>query len=402
MERGSEERKRQLLADCQVDPVVFAGMEERLQEFLTPFAERLTVSEQQAHARTFVGGLVSGLERKNVESIAYLHGEDRQPLQHFIGAAAWDHRPLLAELAAQVGRTLGTADAVLVFDPSGFVKKGKASVGVQRQWIGRVGKIDNGQVGVYLGYVTPEEHTLVDMRLFLPREWTKDWRRCRKAGVPKGVRFQTRHALALAMLDEQGPRLPHAWIAGDDEMGRSTRFRGDLRDRHERYLLAVPSNTLIRDLDATLPTEAGRRPKSKPPWTRVDAWRAALPQRAWTRLEVRDGAKGPLTVEIAVVRVQAKTEKRCVGPEEVCVAIRTKDESGVWKNDYYLSNASFATPRAEFARVANAAHRIEECLHRAKGETGLADYEVRTWQGWHHHQTLALLAVWFLVQETRR
>jgi SRSO17 transposase len=323
-------------------------------------------------------------------------------LQHFIGAAAWDHEPLLEELANQVGQVLGAADGVIVFDPSGFVKKGTASVGVQRQWIGRVGKIDNGQVGVYMGYVSRQEHTLVDGRLYLPQEWATDRKRRRRAGVPRDVRFQTRHALALTMLDRHESRLPHAWIAGDDEMGRSTRFRRDLQARGQRYLLAVPSNTLICDLDGPVPPYGGRGARPKPKWTRVDAWRAALPSRAWTRLKVRDGDKGPLTVDIAMTRVQAKTDERRAGPEEVLVMIRSRDENGAWKNDYYLSNAAADTPPAEFARVANAEHRIEACIQRAKGEAGLADYEVRTWRGWYHHQTLSLLALWFLVQETRR
>jgi SRSO17 transposase len=402
MDRRSEERKRQLLADCEVSPAVFAGIEERVREFVAPFAARLGVTEQRSHANEYVTGLLSGVERKNVESIAYLHGQDRQPLQHFVGAAAWDHDPLVEELANQVGRTLGAADAVIVFDPSGFVKKGTASVGVQRQWIGRVGKVDNGQVGVYLGYVSQWEHTLVDVRLYLPKEWTHDRKRCKRVGVPKEVRFQTRHDLALAMLDRHGNRLPHAWVAGDDEMGRSTRFRRDLQGRGERYLLAVPSNTLIRDLNGPTPAYGGHGARPKPKWTQVDAWRAALPSRAWTRLKVRDGDKEPLTVEIAMTRVQGKTDARQVGPEEVLVVIRTKDERGVWKNDYYLSNAPAGTPLAEFARAANAEHRIEECIQRAKSEAGLADYEVRTWRGWYHHQTLSLLALWFLVEETRR
>ena len=140
---------------------------------------------------------------------------------------------------------MGEPDGVLVFDPSSFAKKGTESVGVQRQWCGRLGKVENCQVGVYLGYVSREDHALVDFRLYLPREWTGDRKRMNKAGVPKDVRFRTRHELALDMMDEQGDLLPHPWIAGDDEMGRSSWFRQELRSRGESYLLAVPSNTLV-------------------------------------------------------------------------------------------------------------------------------------------------------------
>src|SRR5205807_274728 len=129
-----------------------------------------------------------------------------------------DHTPLIRELARQVGQQLGEADGVLVFDPAAFAKKGTESVGVARQWCGRLGKVENCQVGVYLGYASRKEHALVDFRLYLGREWTVDRKRCNKAGVPRDVRFATRHQLALDMLDEQGDLLPHQWIAGDDEM----------------------------------------------------------------------------------------------------------------------------------------------------------------------------------------
>lgn len=245
------------------------------------------------------------------------------------------------------------------------------------------------------------EHALVDTRLYLPREWTRDKQRCREAGIPKDVRFRTRHRLALQMLDEHGETLPHAWIAGDDERGRSTWFRRQLESRDEQSLLAVPSNTTIRDLEGPVPasTGGGRR---KAPFRQVRKWVAALPDDAWTRLEVRAGEKGPRVVQIVARRVRAKTEKRRVGPEETLAVIRTIDELATVKTDDYLSNASRRTPRKEFARVAKEEHRIEESLQRAKGEAGLANYQVRNWLGWHHHQVLSLLASWFLVCETLR
>src|SRR6185312_6822579 len=138
------------------------------------------------------------------------------------------------------------ANAVIVFDSSGFAKKGTKSVGVIRQWCGRLGKIENCQVGIYTAYVSEKEHALVDTRLYLPEEWAKDRTRRKEAGVPKEVRFRTRHRLALEMLEERGEALPHSWVAGDDEMGRPSSSRRRLRDRGERYLLGVPSNLLVR------------------------------------------------------------------------------------------------------------------------------------------------------------
>jgi SRSO17 transposase len=402
MERRFSVRLEELRRDTEVHPRVVKGLLPRLEQFLEPFVNRLQRSEQRQNAHRYVAGLVSDLEAKNAESIAYLHDQGRQSQQIFIGQSPWDHRPLLSVLGEQVGSQLGAVDAVLVFDPSAFAKKGTESVGVQRQWCGRLGKVENCQVGIYLGYVSRLEHALVDVRLYLPKEWAKDKARRKKAGVPPEIRFRTRHELALEMLEDKGSLLPHAWVSGDDEMGRSTQFRQDLRARQERYLLAVPSNTLVRDLAAEPPPYRGHGPHPQVPFRRVDRWCAALPANAWTTIDVRDGEKGPLVVQVVKGRVLARTEKHRTGTEETLVVFREQQMDGSWKHDYLLSEAPLETPLAEFARVFKAQHRIEECLQRAKGEAGLADYEVRTWEGWHHHQTLSLIATWFLTQEARR
>jgi SRSO17 transposase len=401
MERRYAIRFRELLDDAVVEPEQLRGMLTRLEQFVVPFAACLVRCKQRELTQQYVAGLVSAVERKNVESIAYHHDQDRQALQKFIGQYTWDHRPLIRELVRQVGDSLGRPDAVLVFDPSAFPKKGNESVGVGRQWCGRLGKVENCQVGVYLAYAAAEEHALVDMRLYLPKDWARSKSRRRKCGVPKDVTFRTRHELSLQMLDEHGASLPHGWVAGDDEMGKVPEFRRNVHTRGERYLLAVPSNTLIRDLEAPPPPYAGRGPRPKSAWTRVDRWCAALPPQAWTTLDVRDGEKGPLVIEAVKTSVQAKTwpGDRIT---ETLVVIRERQADGTMKHDYYLSNAPHSTSLAEFGRVSKAAHRIEECFERAKGEAGLADYEVRTWRGWHHHQTLSLLATWFLTQETRQ
>jgi SRSO17 transposase len=402
MERRFRVRLSELLTDAEVRPSLLRGVVPRLQSFLQPFVATLRSAEQQTNAQQYVQGLLSDLAGKDIESIAYLHNRERQGLQKFIGQAEWNDRPLLTELARQVGAELGEDDGVLVFDPSAFPKKGTESVGVQRQWCGRLGKVENCQVGVYLGYVSRREHALVDYRLYLPREWAKRKKRRAKAGVPSTVAFRTRHELVLEMLDEQGAVLPHAWVAGDDELGRSSWFRVELRERNEQYLLAVPSNTLVRDLRAPDPPAgpSGRARKTK--LTRVERWRAALPESAWQTIEVRAGEKGPLIVQGVETLVQARTEGRLSEMVETLVVFRERQGDGTWKHDYLLSNARVPTTLAEFARVFKAQHRIEECLQRAKSEAGLGDYQVRTWEGWHHHQTLALLATWFLTQETRR
>lgn len=401
MDRRFEVRKAELLAGCKLSPDELGGARERLREFVAPFAENLARVEQKEHAREYVEGLMSDLDTKNAESIAYLHGLGRKAIQHFVGESAWDHEPLVDEIARDVGERIGEPDGVIVFDPSAHKKSGRDSVGVARQWCGRLGKLDNCQVGIYMGYASRKEHALVDERLFLPEEWAKDKKRRRKCGVPKGVRFRTRHEIALSMLRKYRKCLPHTWVAGDVEMGRSTRFRGSLRRMREQYLLAVPSNTTVRDLEGEAPPYSGKGRKPKRPFEQVREWVKGQPEDAWTQIEVRPGEKGPITVECMKRRVQARTENRRVGPEEVLFVTRERAGQTV-KHGYYVSNAPADTPLAEFARVAKAEHRIEECLQRAKSEVGLSDYEVRTWAGWHHHHALVFMAMWFLVLEARR
>jgi len=402
MERRFALRFQELMAAAVVPPEQLDGLSSRLEQFVVPFSKSLNRIEQRRHCHEYLAGLVSVIERKNVESIAYLHDQERRQLQKFIGECPWDDRPLIRELARQVGQDIGDANGVLVFDPSAFAKKGKESVGVQRQWCGRLGKVENCQVGVYLAYASVHEHALVDVRLFLPEDWARDKPRRRKCGVPKEVKFRTRHELALEMLDEHSASLPHRWIAGDDEMGRSTVFRKALRARGEQYLLAVPSNTRVRDLNVPPPPPTRGRWTRKAPFQQVCKWAAALSATAWEEFTVRDGEKGPITVAAVETRVQVCSETRRRDLEETLVATRERQADGTYKHDYYFGFAPPGTPLKEFVRVAKAEHRVEECLQRAKGEAGMADYEVRNWRGWHHHQTLALLATWFLTSETQR
>ena len=186
--------------------------------------------------------------------------------------------------------------------------------------------------------------------------------------------------------------------------GVPTWFRRRLASLGERYLLAVPSNTTIRDLETPPPEYGGKGRHPTRPWQSVVAWSQALDDAAWRRIDVRDGSKGPLVVEVVKRRVVSRTHRRQQGDEELLTVIRyrDRDQDEVVKVDYYLSNTVPETSLEELARVAKAEHRIEECLQRSKSEAGLADYEVRNWTGWQHHQTLSLLATWFLERETQR
>jgi len=404
MDHAFDVRKRELERECIVPSGMFADVLNRLERFIQPFLESFVRYTQCDHATTVVSGLCSDLQRKNAESIAYHFGLDRKTIQHFIGESKWDDAPLRIEMANQIADQLGAEDGVLIFDPSAFPKSGNESVGVKRQWCGRLGKIDNCQVAVFLAYASGKGHALVDGDLYLPKEWIKDKKRMKKSGVPKHKqKYRTRAQMCLELLKLHSERLPHQWITGDDEMGQPAEFRRELRSLNERYLLAVPKNTSVADLELPPPEYDGFGRPPVRPCVRIEKWTAAQPDASWEQIDVRDGEKGPLIVE--VLKGHVETSKRSVGgtAEETCVVIRYRDrDKAIAKQDYYLSNAPYSTSAAEFARAAKAEHRIEECFDRGKGEAGMADYEVRGWVGWQHHQTLSMLASWFLNVETRR
>jgi SRSO17 transposase len=193
-------------------------------------------------------------------------------------------------------------------------------------------------------------------------------------------------------------------MAGDDERGRPSGLRRRLAALGERYLLAVPANTALRALAIEPPAESGRGRPGQRPWHRVETWSQSLRAASWPRSDVRDGRKGPVVVEAVKRRVVSRTHRRQQGEAETLVVRRSRDrdQQEVVKVDYDLSHAVPETPLWALARVAKAEHRVEECLQRSKSEAGLADYEVRHWRGWQQHQTLSLLATWFLVRETAR
>jgi SRSO17 transposase len=402
MEKRFSERKREIEQDAQIDKSDLAGAARRLDRFLEPFFEYLPRSESRANATMYVNGLLSDIQRKNVESIAYRFGQDRRALQRFIGEAVWDQQVLFDQIAQEAATLYGEEDGILVFDPSGFEKDGKKSAGVARQYLGRFGKVDNGQVGTFMAYVTRKEHALVNAKLFIPQEWNDDPARCRRARIPEKEykKHKTRHRHCLEMYKEQGKLLPHQWIAGDDELGKSSPFRREWRKRKKKYVLAVPCNTMVRDLE-NVPEYSGRGAPPKGPFVRVDDWKDCVTENDWHVIDVRDGEKRPLVRKLATCRVLARTERgREEANEELLIVTERPDGDGI-KYDYYLSNALDASVE-ELSRVILASHRVEDCFRRAKGTCGLADYEVRTWSGWYHHVALVLLSTLFLTKETLR
>jgi len=367
----------------------------RLADFLERYLPRFYRTEQRELACVVIEGRLSNLERKTNEPIARQARRPRKPVQKFVGAGKWVDADLRSELRDHVGEVWPDPQAVLIFDGSAFAKKGDDSCGVARQWCGRRGKLENCQVGVFAAYASCCGHTLIDADLYLPEDWAQDAQRRQKCHVPPEVVFQEKWRLALAQW-QRCQTLPHAWVAGDDEFGRVTEFRQELRRGGARYVVDVPCNTLMRDLEG--PRAVGSSGRQKlPPWEQVQAWAARQPASAWKKLTVRAGEKGLLVVRALTRLVQTKDENGLVGRAERLVVVRPVDRAG--DVSYALSNALSDAPLADLVAVKGTRGRIEEALQLGKGEVGLGQYEVRSWVGWYHHMTLSLLALWFLSLE---
>ena len=355
--------------------------------------------EQAGNAQVVVRGLLSGLERKTCEPIAAKEGLHRKPIQFFVGNGKWNDEAVMEELRTHVREQIGEADGVLVLDPSSFPKKGVNSCGVKRQWCGRLGKIENCQTGVFMAYASSKGHALVDRKLFLPEDWAHDMARREKSHVPPDVIYQEKWRIARDMIERHGAELPHAFVLGDDELGRPVEFRAWLREHGEHYILDVPCNTLVRDLEAKRPRrrKAGRGQKRRRAFVSVKDWAEAQGGR-WQHFTARDGEKGPLRVMAIETRVACKRERR-IGDEERLIVIRSVgSEPRTW---YVLSNAGPDVPLIEIVRAHALRFRIEQLFLEGKGEAGLDHYEVRSWVGWHHHMTLSILALWILQLEKR-
>jgi SRSO17 transposase len=332
-------------------------------------APRFGRKEPRRRARAYLQGLLAPVERKNGWQLAEAAG-DRTPdgVQDLLARMRWDADAVRDDLRAYVVEHLGDPGAVLVLDETGFVKKGAKSVGVQRQYSGTAGRIENCQIGVFLGYASRHGHALIDRALYLPGGWATDPARRAAAGVPEEVAFATKPKLGRQMLARAlAAGVPCAWVVGDSVYGADSALRRFIEASGRGYVLEVTSAQRL-----------GVR--------RVDAWAEALPDEAWQRLSAGDGAKGPRLYDWAFLPCRGAAAGWRKGLL-VRRSIAQPDELA-----FYLTLAPEATPLAALVRVAGTRWTIEACFEAAKGEVGLDHYEVRSWTGWHRHTTLAMLA----------
>lgn len=362
-------------------PTDRAAWTQGLRALVDQIGPRFARREARERARAYLLGLLSPLKRKNGWQVAEQAG-DRTPyaLQHLLDRAKWDADAVRDDLQAYVRAHLADPEAILVLDETSFLKKGRHSVGVGPQYSGSTGHRENCQVGVFLVYATAQGATFYDRALYLPREWAADAQRRRAVDVPEEVRFATKPQLARRMVERAlDGGLPLRWVVGDEVYGHDGRLRQALEQRGQRYALTISAAT---DLWID--------------WTQREARQiiAAQPANAWERLSAGDGAKGPRVYDWTRGRVNHASSPAW---ERWLVARRSLVAPDDPRSTaYFLVFAPADTPLEEIVRVLGQRWTIETGFEESKGEVGLAQYEVRSWQGWHRHITLALLAHAFL------
>ncbi len=368
------------------------------QEFASLFGRKEAQQRSEQYLR---GLLVQQTDRRNAENISEaVDGATPRSLQRFLTESPWSDEPVIDQLQAYVGQLLNSSEGVFVLDETGFPKKGKKSVGVARQYCGTLGKVANCQLGVFVAYVSEQGHALVDKRLYLPREWTDDPDRCRAAGVPEAVGYQSIAELGLSMLHQArtAGHLMGRWVTADEAYGKVPTLRDTLDDDEWLYVLEVPCSQPVFTQPAKTEVPAwsgrGRQPtklrlvdgESGP--QAVEAVAASLAAEDWHLLTVAEGAQGPRIHLFAARRVWESREGL---PGRECWLVLRRNPDGS-EPKHYLSNAPADTPLLTLAQVGAKRWPIETEFQLEKNETGLDEYEVRSWQGWHHHITMALLA----------
>jgi len=348
-------------------------------------------------------------QKKNMERMEEtVVDADDQRLQHMLSESHWDHRAVLDQVAQEADRLLGgTADSCLLIDESGLAKKGKHSVGVQRQWCGRQGKVDNCQVGVFAALGKGHLSTLIDERLYLPKEWASNPARCRKASIPEAERtHRSKSELALEMVRHQKALgLRYAWVGADGGYGKEPAFLRGLEAMGEVFVVDIHKDQQIylEDPQPIIPESATTqgRPRSRrqaqTARLRIDQWSKEQSVADWQQVTLRDSSKGKLQVEILHRRVWLWDGKEAQAHQWHLMVRRELDSSE--KIKYTLSNAPAETTTHRLAQMQAQRFWIERSLQDGKSESGLADYQARKWRSWHHHMALVMMAMLFMLEE---
>jgi SRSO17 transposase len=362
----------------------------RLDSFLAEFDDCVKTRPSRAHMRTYVNGQLGPLERKSVEPIALEAGTPPRTLQEFLANHRWDEGKVASRVRRKVSAEHGSEEAVAVVDETSFPKKGEMTAGVQRQYCGATGKLDNCVVTVHLGYATRDFHALVDGDLYLPEHtWAGDIERRRRAGIPDDLEYRPKWKIALDLLDRTArDGLPFRYLTADEEYGKAPAFRHGLAERGLVYVLEVGSRTWGRT-----PAMAA---KGEPARSVADVWQRGGP--SWKAYHVKDTEKGPVVWEARAARFRPVEERR--PGAEVWLLVARNVLTGEVKR--FLSNAKPGAGVEELLRIAFARADIEELFHEAKGEVGLRHFEARRYRAIMRHLVLSMVSLLFLNGETRR
>lgn len=369
---------------------------------------RTTTRDNKEVARQYLHGLAQA-EDCTFESMAdVVEAGCPQQFQHFISNSPWDHAPVIAQIGVDADRLLGgKPDSSLLIDESSFPKQGKRSVGVARQWSGRLGKVDNCQVAVFGVLTDGRRHTPVDMRLYLPKPWIDDPERCEDAGIPQAackLISKSEHALDIVrQARAQGMRFE--WVGVDAGYGKEPAFLRALDDSGEIFTADVHRNQRVWTVDPELHIPESRpgvgrpstRLKARETSMTVEALAAALSPRNWVRMDLRDSTRGKLRVDIAHRRVWLWNGEEA---QPRCWHLIIRREVGSVKTiKYTLSNAPADTSPLRLARMQGQRYWVERSFEDAKGQCGLADYQALGWRSWHHHVTMVMLAMLFIAEQ---
>jgi SRSO17 transposase len=352
-----------------------------LDDLFALVAGRFFRVEPRRRARAYVRGLLAPLASKNGWTLAEAAGDNTPDgMQRLLNAAAWDADGVRDDVRAYVAAHLGTADGVLVVDETGFLKKGTRSAGVQRQYSGTAGRVENCQLGVFCAYASSKGRALIDRELYLPKSWIADRDRCRQAAIPDDAVFATKPELARAMLGRAiGAGVPAAWVTADEAFGQDYKFRSWLEQRRIGYVVAVPCSQTIPGSTST---------------SRADVLAGQAPEQAWKRRSCGAGAKGPRIFDWAVAALPCSEDTTPPAWSRWLLVRRSlaRNSKGELELAYYLCCAPEGTADEELIRVAGSRWAVEECFQTAKTETGLDQYQVRRYDAWYRHTTLAMLA----------
>ena len=340
-----------ILADAVLTPEAVRGCEDRLARLPRTLPAPLPTRRAAATTpRSSSAACSAACSARPASRSRWRPASTASPSSSSSAPASGTTRRSWPRSARHVAEELGDDRAVLVLDASTFPKSGADSCGVGRQWCGRLGKQENCQRGIFLAYAAAGGYAPLDRQLYLPKDWADDPARREKCHVPEGVEFREGWRIAAELIERSGPGLPHGWVVGDDEFGRPAQFRAWLRRRGERYILDVPGDTVVRDLECRRPERrAGRGARPQVPFGRVDAWAARQPEGRWTRLtDPRRRAGAAQRVDAMAVRVRTKLDRRN-GPEERLVVMRTVEAKP--ETHYALSNAGPEVALEELVRV---------------------------------------------------